>query len=275
MLVRTRRTNQPIHGKSYPSFSPARNLSQNPFSTVFVQLEVYYSFWGEGEDSSWSNLEFSWKRVILLMDKIRLLWQLSQYTTVTTKLLTIAAGAGCLLHHQKKRYHLVPYYNIVLPFCAIPYPCDDPGLCYACLPCGLNGGLLVFTNLPLTETCPRNHHFGWRHMTSLEEIGMTMTSDSHRILDMNRCKRGKKNYRHACVWSKLHVPHPFQITKTSFQNLHPVAFCFKLELWMPQLGIQFEWKLIIRIPRHCGVVVPTPSGPELPNTPKPIHPQLT
>lgn len=170
----TRRTDQPIHGKSchlpvYPSFSPARNLSQNPFPTVFFQLEVYYSFWGEGEDSSWSNLEVSWKRVILLMDKIRLLWQLSQYTTVTTKLRTIAAGAGCLLHHQKKRHHLVPYYTILLPFCDIPYPCDGPGLCYACLPCGLNGELLVrvpmirdliFTNLPMTENVRRNHHFG-------------------------------------------------------------------------------------------------------------------
>ena len=81
-LVCTRRTNQLIHGKSchlpvYPSFSPGRNLSQNPFP--FFQLEVYYSFWGEGEDSSWSNLEASWKRVKLLMDKIRLFWQLFQY----------------------------------------------------------------------------------------------------------------------------------------------------------------------------------------------------
>lgn len=90
-------------------------------------------------------------------------------STLTTMLVTIAADAGCLLHHQKKRYHLVPYYAIALPFCAIPYPCDGPGLCYACLPCGLNGELLVrvpmirdliFTNLPLTENFPRNHHFG-------------------------------------------------------------------------------------------------------------------
>lgn len=125
-------------------------------------------------------------------------------STLTTMLVTIAAGAGCLLHHQKKRHHLVPYYTIVLPFCAIPHAMALGCVMPVCLAAWTGSYLSGFLWLEIWSS-PTFHwlkmfhettiwvNVSWHHSKRLQWLWLAIP------MEWWIAGKGKKNYQQACI----------------------------------------------------------------------------
>lgn len=148
------------------------------------------------------------------MDKIR---------TLTTMSVTIAAGVGCLLHHQKKRYPSRPIlHRSSTILCHSTRICNGPGLCYACLPLRPERG----------ATCLHQPSIDWKFSTTPQKTNLGPKNDDLEEefpFEMVPLKRG----------FLLHVPHPlrprqvFEIFTQSAQSPFVSNWNFECPNWGP------------------------------------------